>query len=122
MATMMMHLTLSRRISYRVLLTTTPGRLGIEWMERANTDRSIAWAMERANTDRSIAWARQSYAQMEPFFASGRYVNYLGDDETGDPVAMAYGPNYRRLQEIKSKYDPNNFFHMNPKYSPVVLS
>jgi FAD/FMN-containing dehydrogenase len=49
-------------------------------------------------------------------------VNYLGDDETGDPVAMAYGPNYRRLQEIKSKYDPNNFFHMNPKYSPVVLS
>ena len=27
--------------------------------------------MERANTDRSIAWARQSYAQMEPFFASG---------------------------------------------------
>jgi hypothetical protein len=109
MATMMMHLTLSRRISYRVLLTATPGRLGIEWMERANTDRSIAWA-------------RQSYAQMEPFFASGRYVNYLGDDETGDPVAMAYGPDYRRLQEIKSKYDPNNFFHMNPKYSPVVLS
>ena len=102
---MMMHPTLSRRISYRVLLTTTPGRLGIEWMERANTDRSIAWA-------------RQSYAQMEPFFASGRYVNYLGDDETGDPVAMAYGPNYRRLQELKSKYDPNNFFHMNQNIRP----
>ena len=83
MATMMMHPTLSRRISYRVLLTTTPGKLGIEWMERANTDRSIAWAMERANTDRSIAWARQSYAQMEPFFASGRYVNYLGDGRSG---------------------------------------
>jgi FAD/FMN-containing dehydrogenase len=74
--------------------------------------------IERANTDRSIAWARQSYAQMEPFFASGRYVNYLGDDETGDPVAMAYGPNYRRLQELKSKYDPNNFFHMNQNIRP----
>jgi len=74
--------------------------------------------MERANTDRSIAWARQSYAQMEPFFASGRYVNYLSDDETGDPVAMAYGPNYRRLQELKSKYDPNNFFHMNHNIRP----
>ena len=36
--------------------------------------------------------------QMEPFVASGRYVNYLGDDEPGDPVAAAYGPNYRRLQ------------------------
>jgi FAD/FMN-containing dehydrogenase len=74
--------------------------------------------IERANTDRSIAWARQSYAQMEPSFASGRYVNYLGDDETGDPVAMAYGPNYRRLQELKSKYDPNNFFHMNQNIRP----
>jgi FAD/FMN-containing dehydrogenase len=70
----------------------------------------ISQWMERANTDQSIAWARQSYADMEPFFASGRYVNYLGDDETGDPVVMAYGPNYRRLQELKSKYDPNNFF------------
>ena len=42
--------------------------------------------------------------------ASGRYVNCLDDDETGDPVAAAYGPNYRRLQELKTKYDPNNFF------------
>ena len=30
MATMMMHPTLSRRISHRVLLTTTSGRLGID--------------------------------------------------------------------------------------------
>jgi FAD/FMN-containing dehydrogenase len=75
--------------------------------------------MERANTDRSIVWARQSYEQMEPFFASGRYVNYLGDDETGEPVVMAYGSNYRRLQELKAKYDPNNFFHMNQNIRPL---
>jgi FAD/FMN-containing dehydrogenase len=74
--------------------------------------------IERGSTDQCIAWARQSYAHMEPFFASGRYVNYLGDDETGDPVVMAYGPNYRRLQELKSKYDPNNFFHMNQNIRP----
>jgi FAD/FMN-containing dehydrogenase len=55
---------------------------------------------------------------MEPFFASGRYVNYLGDDEPGDPVVMAYGPNYQRLQELKSKYDPKNFFHMNQNIRP----
>jgi FAD/FMN-containing dehydrogenase len=74
--------------------------------------------MERANTDRSMAWARRSYAQMEPFFASRRYVNYLGDDETGDPLGMAYGLNYRRLQDLKAKYDPNNFFHMNQNIRP----
>jgi hypothetical protein len=29
--------------------------------------------MEPTNTDRSIAWARETYAEMEPFVASGRY-------------------------------------------------
>jgi FAD/FMN-containing dehydrogenase len=51
--------------------------------------------------------------------ASGRYVNYLDHDEAGDPVAAAYGPNYRRLQELKAKYDPSNFFHMNQNIRPV---
>ena len=74
--------------------------------------------MEPAENDRCVAWARQSYGQMEPFVGSGRYVNYLGDDEPGDPALAAYGPNYRRLQEIKTKYDPTNFFHMNQNIRP----
>jgi FAD/FMN-containing dehydrogenase len=79
----------------------------------------LAEWMEPAISDRCIAWARQAYADMEPFFASGRYVNYLGDDEVGDPVPAAYGPNYRRLQELKTKYDPNNLFHMNQNIRPL---
>jgi FAD/FMN-containing dehydrogenase len=75
--------------------------------------------MEPANTDRCIAWARETYAAMDPFVASGRYVNYLGDDETGDPIAAAYGQNYRRLREIKAKYDPRNFFHVNQNIRPL---
>jgi FAD/FMN-containing dehydrogenase len=55
---------------------------------------------------------------MEPFFARGRYVNYLGDDEAGEPVAAAYGPNYPRLRKLKTKYDPQNFFHMNQNIRP----
>ena len=67
---------------------------------------------------RCIAWARETYAEMQPFVAAGRYVNYLDDDEAGDPVAAAYGPNYRRLQELKTKYDPKNFFRMNQNIRP----
>ena len=52
--------------------------------------------------------------------AAGRYVNYLGDDETGDPVAVAYGPNYRRLQQVKAQYDPSNFFHINQNIRPFA--
>jgi FAD/FMN-containing dehydrogenase len=71
-----------------------------------------------AISDRCTAWVRQTYAAMEPFIAPGRYVNYLDDDEAGDSVPAAYGQNYRRLQEIKTKYDPNNFFHMNQNILP----
>jgi FAD/FMN-containing dehydrogenase len=75
--------------------------------------------MDQAATDRCVAWARDAYGAMGPFLASGRYLNYLDDDEAGDPVAAAYGPNYRRLQQLKAKYDPGNFFHMNQNIRPL---
>jgi FAD/FMN-containing dehydrogenase len=75
--------------------------------------------MEPGLTPRCMAWARESYARMQPFLASDRYVNYLGDDETTSSVAAAYGSNYRRLQEIKTKYDPENFFRMNQNIQPL---
>jgi FAD/FMN-containing dehydrogenase len=74
--------------------------------------------MKQANTDRCIAWARTTYAKMQPFFGSARYVNYLDDDDMGEPVATAYGPNYRRLQKIKFAYDPKNFFRTNQNIRP----
>ena len=64
------------------------------------------------------AWARDAYAAIKPFMCVNRYVNYLGDDEDGDAIAAAYGPNYRRLQEIKTKYHPENFFHLNQNIRP----
>ena len=75
--------------------------------------------VDPAQTERCIAWARETYAAMQPFMGPGRYVNYLSDDETGDPTAAAYGPNYPRLREIKTKYDPANFFHMNQNIRPA---
>jgi FAD/FMN-containing dehydrogenase len=79
----------------------------------------LSQCMDRESVDGCTAWVRQTYADMEPFFSAARYVNYLGDDEAGDPVAAAYGPNYRRLQEVKTKYDPTNFFHMNQNIRPL---
>ena len=72
-----------------------------------------------ADDAQCIAWARETYAAMQPFVGLGRYVNYLDDDEPGDAVAAAYGPNYRRLREIKATYDPENFFHMNQNIRPL---
>jgi FAD/FMN-containing dehydrogenase len=73
---------------------------------------------EPADSDRCIAWARESFQAMQPFMAAGRYVNYLDDDE-GDPGAAAYGPNFERIRQLKTKYDPDNFFHMNQNVRPA---
>jgi len=80
----------------------------------------LAQWMQPSDTSACIAWARETYERMQPFFASGRYVNYLDDDEAGDPVAAAYGPNYRRLQQVKVKFDPKNFFRMNQNIRPLA--
>ena len=77
------------------------------------------WLNETDN-DRCIAWTQETFTKMQSFFAPARYVNYLGDDESGEPVAAAYGPNYRRLQRIKAKYDPDNFFRMNQNIRPLA--
>lgn len=75
--------------------------------------------MDPNQNNACTAWARESYAALQPFMGTGRYMNYFDDDERADAVAAAYGPNYRRLQEIKAKYDPENFFHMNQNIQPA---
>jgi len=39
-------------------------------------------------------------------------------DEGSDIVTSAYRENYTRLQQIKAKYDPTNFFHVNQNIKP----
>ena len=75
--------------------------------------------MDPTISTRCIEWARETYGTLGRFFAPGRYVNYLGDDEPGDAAAAAYGPNYPRLQQVKRKYDPENIFHMNQNVRPA---
>jgi FAD/FMN-containing dehydrogenase len=75
------------------------------------------WTDPKDN-DRCISWARDMYTSLTPYLGTTRYVNYLGEDEAGDPAAVAYGPNYPRLRELKAKYDPDNVFHVNVNIKP----
>src|SRR5262249_8577879 len=68
---------------------------------------------DAVTTNDNVAWTRATYANLESHFAPRRYVNYLGDDEVGDAIRNAYGPNYSRLVEIKRRYDPDNVFRLN---------
>jgi FAD/FMN-containing dehydrogenase len=71
-----------------------------------------------ADTEANIGWTRGTFAAMRRHFGAGRWLNYLGDDQTGDAVRAAYGPNYERLREVKARYDPENVFHLNHNIAP----
>ncbi len=79
----------------------------------------VAQWVDPAQSAEGVAWAKGAYDAMRPFMASGRYVNYLGDDEGGDSVAAAYGPNYSRLRSVKRTYDPGNVFKLNQNVEPA---
>jgi FAD/FMN-containing dehydrogenase len=66
-----------------------------------------------------IAWARQLSDATAPFATGSVYVNFMPDDEKGR-VEKAYGRNYRRLAEIKRRYDPDNLFRMNQNIQPTA--
>jgi FAD/FMN-containing dehydrogenase len=65
-----------------------------------------------------VAWARDTFAALTPYLAPTRYLNYLEEDAI-DPAAVAYGPNLRRLRELKAKWDPDNFFRHNVNILPL---
>jgi len=67
--------------------------------------------------DKCIAWAREFFKASATYASTGAYINFMTEDE-GARVEAAYGLNYGRLQQIKKKYDPENFFHMNQNIKP----
>jgi FAD/FMN-containing dehydrogenase len=85
---------------------------------RYNVSALAIWE-DPGDSDRHIGWAR-AYADALKPFASGGYVNYLGDDASPDDVAAAYGrQRYRRLSALKSEYDPTNVFRFNQNIAPL---
>jgi FAD/FMN-containing dehydrogenase len=74
--------------------------------------------MDPADTEANVAWTRETFAALQPHFGTGRWLNYLGDDQAEDAIRAAYGTNYDRLRDIKRRYDADNIFHVNHNIVP----
>ncbi len=73
---------------------------------------------EPGEAERNIAWVRESWQAIRPYANGAEYINFLGD-EGDERVRAAYGAEkYERLVELKKRYDPANFFHLNQNIRP----
>ena len=60
---------------------------------------------------------KKFHAAVEPF-SHGVYVNFLSE-EGEDRVKAAYTPEvWKRLVQVKKRYDPTNLFRMNQNIRP----
>lgn len=73
--------------------------------------------IEQKDSARNIGWARDFASALRPHSAKTSLVNFLGD-ESAVEVRAAFGSNHARLARIKAKYDPENFFRLNPNIEP----
>jgi FAD/FMN-containing dehydrogenase len=79
-----------------------------------------AWLPDEAGEHAAAetAWARGFLHALQPHQAAGVYVNFLDSDDNSR-IREAYGERtYRRLAEVKAKYDPDNAFHHNKNIPP----
>jgi hypothetical protein len=79
-----------------------------------------AWLPEQDDNVRAAetAWARAFLDALQPHRA-GVYVNFLDGDDDSGRIHEAYGDTtYRRLADVKAKYDPENVFHHNKNIPP----
>jgi hypothetical protein len=63
-------------------------------------------------------WVRNFSSALVPY-QTGAYVNFL-DAAGQDAVVESYGAEkYARLRDLKRRYDPDNFFHVNQNIPPA---
>jgi FAD/FMN-containing dehydrogenase len=96
--------------------------------ETAYAERSAPWMSSvdgnwenPADNEANIAWVRESFKLISPYSTGTTYTNFTGqaDDTAGALAANAYGPNMARLRDVKTQYDPDNFFRINANIQPV---
>ena len=100
-------------------------RVGPDETAFAYRDASFATGLgpswpDPADDEPNIAWGR-AYAQaLWPFAMEGGYVNFMaGEDQDHGPAT--YRQNYRRLVQVKRRYDPDNLFRLNQNVHPQAF-
>lgn len=69
------------------------------------------------NADKVTNWCKNYFDALKPYAMGGAYVNFMMN-EGQERIKASYKGNYDRLVDVKTKYDPSNFFHVNQNIEP----
>lgn len=72
-----------------------------------------------ADNEANIKWVRDYWAALHPFAEPGGYINFMDADDQ-HRVQDNYRGNFDRLAAVKTKYDPDNVFHLNQNIVPAT--
>jgi FAD/FMN-containing dehydrogenase len=92
------------------------------------SERSANWMVsidgnwtDEADDDKVISWVRGVWGEVHEHGTGTTYLNFTGvaDEAPTVGVESAFDKaNLQRLEEIKGKYDPDNFFRLNNNIPP----
>jgi FAD/FMN-containing dehydrogenase len=72
-----------------------------------------------SNPEKHFEWTRKTQQFAKPYSMGSGYINFASSDETQERVAATYGEKkFKKLVELKRKYDPDNFFRLNQNIKP----
>ena len=77
------------------------------------------WLDKRDDGSAHKAWARSTWDRLEPLSTGKVYLNFMSAEDQPEAVThSAFGANYERLVDVKTKYDPTNLFRLNQNIKP----
>ncbi|ASN52561.1 FAD-binding oxidoreductase [Sinomonas sp. R1AF57] len=79
-----------------------------------------AWE-DPADNEANIDWVRRYWSALHEFTEPAGYINFQDADDQAR-IETNYGPSFARLAQVKSVYDPDNFFHVNQNIKPAHAS
>lgn len=103
-------------------ITGAAGRIGMEDTPWAYRDAKYAGVIvgvdpDAANAKKITDWCVDYWEALHPYSLGGAYSNFMME-EGQERVQSSFKHNYKRLAQIKSKYDPNNIFRVNQNIRP----
>ena len=76
--------------------------------------------LDPAEDETNMAWVRETSDALAPFGTGARYVNFMADEGEAAVRSAYEAETFTRLQSLKAKYDPTNFFHLNQNIQPAA--